>query len=123
MPGAEIITDDIIREYAETGVAFIPQALSKSWLKLIELGFNRNMKNPGPYAKWHYEGHPGAFYDDFCNFWSIPEYRMLLKDSPIGDIMRKVLKTENLWLYYDQIFPRKPAPGCRRHGTRTHPTG
>lgn len=104
MPKADIITEEMITRYEEDGVLFIRQALSPAWLELIEIGIKRNLATPGPFATRYFEGEPGEFYDDHCNYEVIPEYRRLLEDSPIGDMMKKLLQTENLWLFYDQIF-------------------
>ena len=104
MPAADVVTDDMITRYQRDGVLLIKQALAPVWLDLMEVGVKRNMKNPGPYAETFFEGQPGAFLHDFGNYDVNPEYKILLQCSPIADIMRKLLRTEKLWLYYDQIF-------------------
>ena len=57
-------------------------------------------------------GTPRAFIDDYCNYAAVPEYQMLVEHSPIVDVVATVLGTENLWLFYDQIFI-KDAPDGR----------
>jgi ectoine hydroxylase-related dioxygenase (phytanoyl-CoA dioxygenase family) len=108
-----LVTPEIIRKYAQDGVVYIPQALSSTWLNLIETGIKRNLLNPGPYSTTFFDGEPGAFYGDWCNYENILEYRRLLADSPVADIVAAVLQTKNLWLYYDQIFI-KEGGYCRR---------
>lgn len=107
------ITQDHVREYRENGVLFLKSVLTQEWLDLIELGIRRNLNNPGPYATRYFEGRPGEFYDDHCNYEANPEYRLLLKLSPIADIMKTVLGTENLWLFYDQIFIKEGGYSAR----------
>jgi ectoine hydroxylase-related dioxygenase (phytanoyl-CoA dioxygenase family) len=98
------ITPEVVEQFETDGAVWLPGLLSRSWLTLIEAGLRRNVNNPGPNARTHYKGRPGAFYDDHCNYAAIPEYQRLLEDSPMADILVKLLKTENLWLFYDQIF-------------------
>jgi ectoine hydroxylase-related dioxygenase (phytanoyl-CoA dioxygenase family) len=101
------ITPEIVKRFETDGAVWLPGLLSQSWLNLIGAGLKRNLNNPGPNGRTHYEGRPGAFYDDHCNYAAIPEYQRLLEDSPIADVAAKILGTENLWLFYDQIFVKE----------------
>jgi len=107
MPANAVVTDEMMRRYDEDGVVLIRKALSPVWLDLIEMGVKRNLMNPGPQATRYFEGKPGEFYDDHCNYDNVPEYRRLLEDSPIADMMRRLLRTQQLWLFYDQIFVKE----------------
>ena len=71
----DAITPEHVREYRENGVLFLKSILTQEWLDLIELGIRRNLNNPGPYAMRYFEGQPGEFYDDHCNYEANPEYR------------------------------------------------
>jgi ectoine hydroxylase-related dioxygenase (phytanoyl-CoA dioxygenase family) len=101
------------------GVVHVPAALKEGWIDLVKLGIRRNMANPGPYRLRHYQGTPREFVDDYCNYHTIPEYRMLLDGSPIVDLIAGLLGSEALWLFYEQIFVKDlPATGDTR-GRRT----
>jgi ectoine hydroxylase-related dioxygenase (phytanoyl-CoA dioxygenase family) len=88
----------------EDGVVHLPHALEPTWIDLVALGIERNLRNPGPFAKHPYKGTEREFYSDECNYHAVPEYRMLLDDSPIAELVAAILGTEQLWLFYDQIF-------------------
>ena len=98
------VTDAMKREFRDHGVVHLPKLLDPTWQNLIAIGIRRNVNAPGPYRKRHYEGTEREFYDDYCNYAAIPEYRMLLRDSPLVDIVAEIMETENLWLFYEQIF-------------------
>lgn len=119
MPDHPYVTDEMRRRFWEDGVVPLRQVLEPTWMDLVELGIKRNLRNPGPYCNYHYEGTPRAFLDDYCNYHAVPEYRMLLENSPIAEIVASVLGTENLWLYYDQIFV-KDAPETEARRTPWH---
>ena len=109
------VTDDMIEAFARDGVVHLPQVLDSSWMQLVKMGITRNLRNPGALHVVHYEGTPRAFIDDFCNYWAIPEYRMLVEQSPIAHIVASILQSERLWLYYEQIFVKDaPAGEARR---------
>jgi len=101
---AEYVTDEMRRQFREDGVVHLRQVLEPTWLELIAMGIRRNVNAPGPWRKRHYEGTEREFYDDYCNFAAVPEYRMLLRDSPIPDVVADIMGTESLWLFYEQIF-------------------
>lgn len=99
------ITPDLIQAYREDGVVCLRQLLSAEWMMLLGLGVKRNMTNPGPEACTHYAETPErSFYDDKMNFDVVPEYQRFVIGSPLIDAVAKLMQSENVWLYYDQIF-------------------
>lgn len=108
------VPQDVVEQYQRDGVVVLKQALKPGWLELIELGLNRNIKNPGPscYQMWidtsgpsgEFLARPGDYVQDFCNYEAIPEYRRLLRESPIAGIAARLMQSRNVWLYFDQIF-------------------
>jgi ectoine hydroxylase-related dioxygenase (phytanoyl-CoA dioxygenase family) len=103
----DYVTDEMKRQFREDGVVHLPRLLEPTWLELIATGMRRNLNAPGPYRKRHYEGTEREFYDDYCNYAAVPEYRMLLRDSQLADVMAEIMATESLWLFYEQIFIKK----------------
>jgi len=113
------VTAEMRAQFWDDGVVVLPQVLDPTWMDLVELGIKRNLRNPGPYYAEHYAGTPRAFIDDYCNFFAVPEYQMLVQHSPIVDVVATVLDTEHLWLFYDQIFV-KDAPESEPRRTPWH---
>jgi len=112
-----LVTDEVIEAFWRDGAVWIPGLLSPAWMQLIELGVKRNIKNPGPLGHFHFEGQEGEYWDDYCNFEANPEYQRLLADSPIAAVGAKLLRSENLYLYCDQIFVKE---GGYSRRTRWH---
>lgn len=100
--------EELKEQFWQDGVVHLPHVLDKEWLDLIELGIERNVRNPGPYGKKLYEGTEREMYLDYCNYGAVPEYRILLRDSPIVDVVAEVLSTEGLWLFFEQIWLKEP---------------
>ncbi len=103
----DLVTSDMRERYAEEGVLFIPGLIHPEWLCLLEQGMRRNVLNPGYNSVVMHEGEPGEYLMDYDNYHVNPEYRYLLKYSPIADVMRFVLRTERLWLFHDQVFVKR----------------
>lgn len=119
MPNHPYVTDEMRRQFLEDGVVHLPQALDPTWMDLAELGMKRNLHNPGPFFSRNFEGTPREFIDDYCNYFAVPEYQMLLAHSPIAEIVATILGSENLWMYFDQIFV-KDAPESQARRTPWH---
>ena len=103
-----------VREtFDRDGVVHLPGLLAPDWVDLLEVGITRNLLHPGPYGRRLYEGTDREMLTDHSNFRVVPEYRILMSDSPIVDVVGGVLDTRELWLFFDQIWIKEPGPGRR----------
>jgi len=102
-----IVTPELRERYWEDGIIHIPQLIHPEWLLLIEQGMKRNVDNPGYNHIRMHAGNPGGYIMDYDNYHVNPEYQHLLALSPIADIMQYLLKTNELWLFHDQIFVKR----------------
>ena len=67
--------DELRAAYARDGVVVVRGAF-KDWVETLRAGFERNLKEPGPFAIENVgEGERGRFFEDYCNWTRIPEYR------------------------------------------------
>jgi ectoine hydroxylase-related dioxygenase (phytanoyl-CoA dioxygenase family) len=108
-----LVTKEVVDAFERDGAVWIPGLLSASWMDLIAHGVQRNLNNPGPHVIKHFAGERGEYHDDFGNYQVMPEYQRLVADSPIVDVIAKVLRTEKLWLFLDQIFVKESGYGRR----------
>lgn len=98
------VTKQQIEAYKRDGVVFLPQVIEQGWLDLIEIGFERNLRSPGPFGRDYESGGSGRFFMDHKNFGVNPEFQRVLYDSPIVDLLAAVMECEEVWLYYEQVF-------------------
>ena len=102
-----VVTDDIVNEYERNGAVLLRQLVKGGWADLIELGLERAIRNPSGLARDLFPGTDKAFYYDDYNYAVVPEWQILLRDSPIVDVVASILRTKELRLFYDQIFIKK----------------
>ncbi len=71
-----LVNKDIINNYKNQGVALLRNVISKNWLEKLAKGIEKNFQNPSQY-KCVYEEENGKeiFYDDYCNWQKIEEYK------------------------------------------------
>lgn len=92
------------RQFLEDGVVHLPGVLNREWLELIELGIQRNMASPGPYSKTLYPNTDRQYYLDYQNYRVVPEWQILLRESPICALASELLDSRDLWLFFEQIW-------------------
>ena len=109
----ESITDSVISEFNEDGVVMVENVLHPEWLLLLELGLQRVLNNSSQEMHLFFKGQEGEFIETIRNFEVIPEIRRLIYDSPIADLIGKLINSENLWLYSDEFFIKQGGNSAR----------
>lgn len=109
----KLITPEVIEQYKTDGVVYIPQAIHPEWLLLIELGIERIRNSGSPYIQRFFADLPGEFLDMVRHFDSTPEFQRLLYDSPIADMISRLIDSEEIWLLFDHVFVKDGGP-CRK---------
>lgn len=103
-----LVTNDAIAAFQRDG-AICLRGLFKDWLPVIEAGIERNLREPGPYAADNLKpGEPGAFFDDYCNWERIPEYRSLIFDSPAAAVAAAVMGSGTAQFFHDHVLVKEP---------------
>lgn len=115
MNDKNIITQNQIDAFQRDGVVLI-KGLFKDWLDQIRRGIDRNMKEPGPYAAENLkEGENGRFFDDYCNWQRIKEFKQVIHNSDVGRVGAILMKSKKVQLFHDHILVKeagtsKPTP-------------
>ncbi len=102
-----LVTEDVQAAYDRDGVVMISGLLHPEWLLLIELGLRRVMANAGQQKHLFYEGEEGEFVETIRNTEVTPELQRLVYDSPVADVIGRLIGSENIWLYSDEFFVKE----------------
>ena len=95
-----LVNKDIINDYKNHGVALLRNVVSENWLEKLAKGIEKNFQNPSQY-KCVYEEENGKeiFYDDYCNWQKIKEYKDFIFNSNIAKIAAQLMKSKNVNLF------------------------
>lgn len=103
------VADADLVAYEQDGAVCLRRAFSAEWLTLLAEGVERNLREPGPYAKWYTpEGAPGLFFGDYCNWRRIPEYRRFLLESPAAEIAGAHMRSRKVNLFHEHVLVKEP---------------
>jgi ectoine hydroxylase-related dioxygenase (phytanoyl-CoA dioxygenase family) len=103
-----LITQADIETFQNEGVVLIKN-LFANYVEDLREGLAFNMKNPGPYAAENLsKGERGRFFDDYCNWNRIPEFKKVIFEGPAGAVAADLMKSEKVQIFHDHILVKEP---------------
>ena len=95
----------IVSEYHINGVVLLKNIVNKYWLQTLKKGIKNNFDNPSKY-KCVYEQKNGKelFYDDYCNWKRINEYKEFIFNSNISKIAKELMQSNKVNLFHEHVL-------------------
>ncbi len=104
----DLVTDADVEAYRRDGVVVI-RGLLRDQVETIRAGIERNMAEPGPYAAENLKpGEGGRFFDDYCNWERIPEFRKAILESRLGEAAARLMGSKTAQLFHDHVLVKEP---------------
>ena len=110
-----MLSQATIDSFQNDGIAFIP-GLFRAHLDGLRIGVQKNIEEPGPYAAENLnEGEIGRFFDDYCNWQRINEFRNAAFDKNIAKAAALLMQSKTVQLFHDHVLVKaagtlKPTP-------------
>lgn len=103
-----LLTDEDIKTYARDGVVVVRDLFAER-VETLRQGIDRNMADPGPYAAENLHAHEaGRFFDDYCNWQRIPEFRDVIDTSSVGAVAAELMQSQRVQLFHDHVLVKEP---------------
>jgi len=97
---------DIVN-YERDGAVCLRGVLS-DWIGTIAEGIERNLSDPGEFASQNVPaGEPGLFFDDYCNWQRIPEFRQVIEESSIAEIAASFMRSSSAQIFHDHVLVKE----------------
>lgn len=107
----ESITGPAREAYARDGVICL-RGVFAPWVDTLRAGVQRNRESPGRYFAENVQGDGGgSFWDDYCNWDRIPEFRRFLFESEAGRLAAGVMGSSTAQLFHDHVLVKEPGTG------------
>lgn len=85
----------------------------KDWVHVIAEGIEHNMREPGPLASNSVEAdQPGKFFDDYCNWPRIGEFRQTIFESPAARLAAYFMESTTAQFFHEHVLVK--APGTQK---------
>ncbi len=136
---SDLVPDEQVAAFARDGATCVRQALSPGWMQVLEDGIERALRemplvwrgagrssggddgtNGGRnkpalgekgVAFEAYRDGAGELYDAKGLWQSVPELQAFVFDSPIVDVIARLIATEEAWVFYDQLLVKNGGDG------------
>ncbi len=104
-----VVTPEEIETYQKDGIVCLRGVFDPHWVDTVARGIQNNMENPGPRGgSLTPEDEPGDYFKD-ANVWPrIPEYVDYVQQSPAGQIVANLMKSETARLFIETTFVKEP---------------
>ncbi len=111
--------DTLRTAFRDDGVLCVRSALDARAMRLAHQAFQWSLEHPGPGARDVLAGRPGAFYQDHAHPDAFAAYRELLTSTALVDLIARIMRSQGLWLLYEQIWFKGGGPGDAGHSLPT----
>lgn len=103
-----LITQADVDTFQTEGVVLI-KGLFKDHVEALRQGVEVNMTRPGPYAAENLRaGDGGRFFDDYCNWERIEEFRDVIFHSPAAEVAAGLMDSTSVQLFHDHVLVKEP---------------
>ena len=100
-----MIDKKISSEFQNNGVVLLKKIIDQKWIEELRKGIEYNFQNPSDY-KCVYEklDDKEIFYDDYCNWQRIKEYKNFIFNSNIAKIAGSLMQSNKVNLFHEHVL-------------------
>ncbi|WP_210093560.1 phytanoyl-CoA dioxygenase family protein [Ruegeria sp. HKCCSP346] len=103
-----LVTQQMIDTYQADGVVLV-KGLFADHVDQLRDGVAANMADPGPYASENKKaGETGRFFDDYCNWTRIPQFRDVIETSPAAEVAADLMQSKRVQMFHDHVLVKEP---------------
>jgi ectoine hydroxylase-related dioxygenase (phytanoyl-CoA dioxygenase family) len=102
------VTERDIADFRRDGTVCL-RGVFREQVDAIACGIERNMREPGPYAAESVRGgEAGSFFDDYCNWQRIAEFRELVERSPAAEVAAHIMGSQTAQFFHEHVLVKEP---------------
>ncbi len=101
------LSSEEIDSYKNQGAIVIKNVFSP-WIDLLRTGFEKVLKEPGPHARENVKNEEGRFFEDYCNWQRITEFKKFADESLAAQIVAEATGSKSIQLFHEHIFVKDP---------------
>jgi ectoine hydroxylase-related dioxygenase (phytanoyl-CoA dioxygenase family) len=92
-----------IKDYEDFGVIIIKDVF-KEWLEPLRTGFKKVLENPSKHGRENVNDNKGRFFEDYCNWERIKEFKDCIFNSPGAQIVAEATSSKSSQIFHEHIF-------------------
>ena len=96
-----------IEKYKKQG-AIVIRSIFKEWIDDLCIGVSKLMANPSPRERSYLpEDGSAPFFQDLCNWQTIPEFKNFIMNSPLGKISAELMNSSIAMFFHDHVLVKE----------------
>jgi len=104
-----MLNDTSIKFFQDNGVVKLEKIITNEWLRELRIGIKKNFKNPSKYkCVYEKKNKKELFYDDYCNWKRINEYKNFFFKSGIEKIVAQLMGSTKINIFHDHVLIKEP---------------
>tara|TARA_B100001175_G_C19434560_1_gene602901 strand:+ start:410 stop:1210 length:801 start_codon:yes stop_codon:yes gene_type:complete len=104
-----VLTRNQIKQYNKNGVLVL-RDIFKPWIKSLRVGFNKALDKPSINSRENISlKDQGRFFEDYCNWKRIKEFKNCIKYSPAAQILAEATGSKFIQIFHEHIFMKDPS--------------
>jgi ectoine hydroxylase-related dioxygenase (phytanoyl-CoA dioxygenase family) len=99
---APVIAQDLVDQFEKDGAVLLKRAFI-DWVDQLQDGLKRNLGQPSSTARYHKGDGETPFFNDYCNWDRIPEYRSFVFDSPAAAVVAQLTGSSDVRFFHEHV--------------------
>ena len=92
-----LLNSEEINRFKEDGAIFLKEKFDIEWIKKLQKGIERDIKNPSPRFKSHtIEKNVPAYLEDYWTWDLVPEFKDFVFNSPYAKIASELMSAKKI---------------------------
>ena len=101
------LTKEQIKDYQTDGVIIVKK-IFKEWIEPLRIGFKKVLDNPSKHGRENVDKNQGRFFEDYCNWERIEEFKDCMFNSPAAQIVAEATNSKSIQIFHDHLFIKEP---------------
>ena len=97
------ISQKQIKDYENLGVIIIKD-IFKDWIEPLRTGFQKVLDKPSKHGRENVNNNEGRFFEDYCNWERISEFKDCIFNSPAAEIVGEATSSKSSQIFHELIF-------------------
>ena len=96
-----------IKDYQKDGVLIVKD-IFKDWIEPLRNGFQKVLENPSKHGRENVDDNNGRFFEDYCNWERIKEFKDCILNSLGAQIVAEATNSKSIQIFHEHIFIKEP---------------
>ena len=97
------LSEKQIKDYQADGVIVV-KGVFKEWIEPLRKGFQKVLDNPSIHGRENVDDNKGRFFEDYCNWERIKEFKDCIFSSPGAQIFAEATNSKRIQIFHEHIF-------------------